>query len=252
MCVWEQKLTECLELAEEEMAADKEGYPGRNPRRTKANPLMCRNDEGVLVPLRPKGSTWYAIYVESPQLDNKKFHQKFRKRFRTPYSHFLELVRMVKESDLFKRWLSFDAVGKESSPIELMVLGALRYLGRGWTFDDLEESTAIHEETHRVFFHVFVEWGSTVFFDSYVVHPTNAEEAAMHTHEMGIAGFDGCVGSTDATRVGMERCSYRVANINTGSKLSMPSRTYNMTVNHRRHILSTTCGHPARWNDPRL
>jgi hypothetical protein len=104
---------------------------------------------------------------------------------------------MVEESDLFKRWLSFDAVGKESSPIELMVLGALRYLGRGWTFDDLEELTAIHEETHRVFFHVFVEWGSTVFFDAYVVHPTNAEEAATHTHERGIAGFDGCVGSTD-------------------------------------------------------
>jgi hypothetical protein len=110
--------------------------------------------------LRPKGSTWYAIYIESPQLDNKKFHKKFRKRFRTPYSHFLELVRMVKESDVFKRWLSFDAIGKESSPIKLMVLGALRYLGRGWTFDDLEESTAIHEETHRVFFHLFVEWGS--------------------------------------------------------------------------------------------
>jgi hypothetical protein len=146
--VWEQKLTECLELSEEEMAADKEGHPGRNPRQTKANPLMYRNDEGILVPLRPKGSTWYAIYVESPQLDNKKFHQKFRKRFRTPYSHFLELVRMVKESDLFKRWLSFDAVGKESSPIKLMVLGALRYLGRGWTFDDLEESTAIHEGMH--------------------------------------------------------------------------------------------------------
>jgi hypothetical protein len=73
--VWEQKLTECLELAEEEMAADKEGHPGQNPRRTKASPLMCRNDEGVLVPLRPKGSTWYAIYVEPPQLDNKKFHQ---------------------------------------------------------------------------------------------------------------------------------------------------------------------------------
>jgi hypothetical protein len=159
---------------------------------------------------------------------------------------------MVKESDLFKRWLSFDAVGKESSPIELMVLGALRYLGRGWTFNDLEESTAIHEETPQIFFHVSGEWGSTVFFNSYVVHPTNAEEAATYTHEMGIAGFDGCVGSTDATHVGMERCSYRVANVNTGSKLSMPSRTYNMTVNHRRHILSTTRGHPARWNDKTL
>ena len=32
----------------------------------------------------------------------------------------------------------------------------------------------------------------------------------------------------------------------------MPSRTYNMTVNHRRQILSSTFGHPARWNDKTL
>jgi hypothetical protein len=86
---------------------------------------------------------------------------------------------------------------------------------------------------HRQFFHVSMEWGSTVFFDCCVVHPTNAEEAATHTHKMVIAGFDGCVGSSDATHVGMEKCSYRIANMNTGAKLSMPSQTYNMTVNHR-------------------
>ena len=32
----------------------------------------------------------------------------------------------------------------------------------------------------------------------------------------------------------------------------MPSRTYNMTVNHRRQIISSTFGHPARWNDKTL
>lgn len=32
----------------------------------------------------------------------------------------------------------------------------------------------------------------------------------------------------------------------------MPSRSYNMTVNHRRRILGTTKGHPARWNDKTL
>jgi hypothetical protein len=117
--VLEEKLAECLELAEEEMEADKEDHPVRN-RRMKANPLMCRNDEGDLVPLRPKGSTWYAIYVESPNLDSDKFHKKFRKRFRTPYSHFLELVDMAKKSDLFKRWLGFDAVGLSLTPVPQM------------------------------------------------------------------------------------------------------------------------------------
>ena len=35
--------------------------------------------------------------------------------------------------------------------------------------------------------------------------------------------------------------------------MSHTARTYNMiTVNHRRRILSTTRGHPARWNDKTL
>jgi hypothetical protein len=29
----------------------------------------------------------------------------------------------------------------------------------------------------------------------------------------------------------------------------MPARTYNIVVNHRRMILSTTAGHPSCWHD---
>jgi DDE superfamily endonuclease len=43
-----------------------------------------------------------------------------------------------------------------------------------------------------------------------------------------------------------------MANAHKGVKLPMPSRTYNLTVNHRRQILSTTRGHPSRWNDKTL
>ena len=34
-----------------------------------------------------------------------------------------------------------------------------------------------------------------------------------------------------------------------GYKLKFTARTYNLTVNHRRRILGTTKGHPARFND---
>jgi hypothetical protein len=128
----------------------------------------------------------------------------------------------------------------------------MRHLGRGWTFDDLEEQTAISEETHRQFLHIFIEWGSTTLYDTCVKTPTNAEEVATHMHEFGIAGLHGAVGSTDATHVGMERCTCRLINAHSGAKLSMPSRTYNLTVNHRKQILSSTRGHPARWNDKTL
>jgi hypothetical protein len=118
--------------------------------------------------------------------------------------------------------------------------------------DDIEEATAISEETHRQFLHVFIDYGSTVLFARYVITPTTAEEAAPHMNEMNQAGYRGCCGSSDATHVMMEKCSHRLKQIHKGPKLSLPSRTYNMTVNHRRRILYTTTGHPARWNDKTL
>jgi len=105
-----------------------------------------------MVPLRPTDSLWYAIYVESPDLTNQKFHQQFRTQFRCPYHKYLELLSLLKENELFHRWLSKDAIGCEASPIELLLLGTLRYLGCGWTFDDLEEQTAISREVNRHFF----------------------------------------------------------------------------------------------------
>ena len=37
-----------------------------------------------------------------------------------------------------------------------------------------------------------------------------------------------------------------------GAKNKHATRTYNMTVNHRRRILGTTRGHPGSWNDNTL
>lgn len=54
----------------------------------------------------------------------------------------------------------------------VMILGALRYTRRGWTFDDLEETTGISEETLRQFYHKFITVGSTILFKKYVVEPT--------------------------------------------------------------------------------
>jgi len=65
--------------------------------------------------------------------------------------------------------------GIPSTPVDLLLLGALCCLGRGWTFDDLEESTGIDEET--IFFHKFIFLGSTVLFDyDLVSEPRNSEE----------------------------------------------------------------------------
>ena len=136
--------------------------------------------------------------------------------------------------------------------MKLFLLCALGYLGRSWTFDDLEEATGINAETNRRFLHKFIEFGSTSLYNKYVLNPMNYEELKDNENEFLMAGFPGCIGSTDATHVIMEVCTYRLRQLHLGYKLAHTARTYNMTVNHRRRILNTTKGHPARFNDKTL
>ncbi|KAI2512197.1 Plant transposon protein [Fragilaria crotonensis] len=221
-------------------------------KRGRTNVCEYIDADGQLHRLTPFKSNWYLLYILHPATTQRTFQKKFRRRFRLPFLQFLELLAESKEKNWFPRWTSRDACGKPSSPLALMILGALRYLGRGWTFDDIEESTGIDEETHRQFFHCFIEVGSSHLFKKYVLQPLTLTDAHNHMREMQIAGFPGCIGSCDATHVLIEKCSNRLKNQHTAKKLPGTARTYNVTVNHRRRILSTTTGHPCRWNDKTL
>ena len=57
---------------------------------------------------------------------------------------------------------------------------------------------------------------------------------------------------TDATHIVLEKCSHCLKQNHNGGKLPHIARTFNLTVNHRRQILATTKGYPARWNDKTL
>eukprot|EP00797_Seminavis_robusta_P020115 Sro3065_g343090.1 Plant transposon protein (509) ;mRNA; r:3511-5037 len=210
------------------------------------------DSNGRKVELKPRQTIWYLMYVVSPTLDSAKWHKKFRRRFRMPYSEWLELLEQCQQDHRFKRWMSKDAVGLQSSPLELMILGALRYLGRGLTFDDLEEYTAINEETHRQFLHAFIDFGAKVLYPLHVKMPTTKEEFHPHQREFAVGGMPGAGFSSDGTNVVMWRCSHNLKQANMGFKQSNPARTYNLTCNHRRLILHTTEGHPSRWNDKTL
>ena len=201
-------------------------------------------------------SIWYSNYVMEPSPDCPKWNKMFRRRFRMPYESFLDLSAQCEESEHLKTWWSSNGFHKYNKqkvlPMKLLVLCALRYLGRSWTFDDLEEATAINYETNRRFLHQFIEFGSTSLYNKYVLNPINYEELKDNEHEFLMAGFPGCIGSTDATHVIMEVCSYRLRQLHLGYKLAHTARNYNMTVNHRRRIFNTTKGHPARFNDKTL
>lgn len=221
-------------------------------RSTKKNHINMLASDGTRINLLPKDTPWFKLYVLVPDLNNPRFLKSFRLRFRLPYSEFIKLINFMKTKEQFKSWTNSDACGVESVPIELLLLASLRYLGRGWTFDDLEEATAISRENIRQFFHVFINFGATVLFPMHVQAPQVSDEAITHTIEFGRAGLPGCVGSMDATHVSIEKCTHRLRQIHSGPKHHMPARSFNIVVNHRRLILSSTDGHPARYNDKTL
>ena len=71
------------------------------------------------------------------------------------------------------------------SPVELLLLGLLRYLGHGWTFDDIEEQTAISISVHHNFFHTFIviEFRSTTLYSVHVITPVHLAEAQSNRQQ---------------------------------------------------------------------
>jgi hypothetical protein len=115
--------------------------------------------------------------------------------------------------------------GERSSPIELLLLEALRYLGRESIIDNLEECTPMYEETHRQFFHKFIEFGSTALYNEYVKWPTDEEDYSQSQRHHDVGGLTRPGFSTDATNVIMWRCNYNLRQANMGVKQNHPART---------------------------
>ena len=222
--------------------------PRKRVRSVKRHKLFYRDSDGHLKEFKSCNTLWWLLYVnQAPRNDRQR--KIFRSRFRLPHADYLELANDCANDPLFKQWLSKDCTKEKSNDIKLLLLGTLRYLGRGWTFDDMEEATCISRESHRQFFNVFIEYGSTVLYDRHVTSPATNTDVSVFEELFNIAGYNGCIGSSDATHVGMLSCPVWSRINHLGHKLNIPSRTYNATVTHCRQILGTTSGHPATWND---
>jgi hypothetical protein len=191
---------------------------------------------------------WYHFYIRNFYIDeDAKLQKAFQNRFCLPCQQYLELVEMVCEDELFVRWCGYKKNNKKISPVELLVLGLLRYLGRGWTFKDCEESTAIDKEVHCMFFGVFILFGSTVLYKKWIFTPVNLPEAKSNMHEYSKAGFPGCVGSSDCTHVITNCCEYNLKNNFLGANSSLTTRTFNLICNNHCRIFHSTNGGPGRW-----
>jgi hypothetical protein len=106
--------------------------PAKKKRHFKKVLFYTLDKDGNRITTGPTQSNWYVLYIVSPNVENKKFLKKFRRRFRLPYKCYLDLLDIVKKAEndddgelFFRRWMSHDAVGVPSSPIKIMLLGAL-------------------------------------------------------------------------------------------------------------------------------
>ena len=147
----------------------------------KQDRILDVDDTGTPKILIPEQTYWYKNYLLFPHLNSPKFVAKFRLRFRVPYSSFQSLLELVKKEPSFNRWDENNSIRskRKRKPIGLLLLGALRYLGRGWTFDDLEECTGISQETHRVLFHIFVKFGRDVLYLKYTKYPKTVKKPIL-------------------------------------------------------------------------
>ena len=148
-------------------------------RRSPKHKIKYMNHDGIWEILIPRRTFWCMFYLQSPRLGDKYYETKFRNRFRLPYNVFKEILADIMINPLFKRWHH----KRVDTPVVLglLLLGALRYLGRGWTFDDLEESTAISLYVHRDFFHIFIKYGRENLYPRYVKYPSIATEMKIHS-----------------------------------------------------------------------
>ncbi len=113
-----------------------------------------------------------------------------------------------------------------------MVLGSLHYLGHGWTFIDIEENTAISQEVHRTFFHIFINFGGTILHDEFVQTPVHLDKAKSNMIEYAESGLPGCTGSSDCMHVLTQGCEYNLKDSHLGRKSSDTTCTFNLTCNH--------------------
>ena len=193
-------------------------------RSVKKHRVLVRDSDGTLRELKPEDTLWYLLYVENPP-HNERMSKLFKLRFRMPYSSFLELTDELSVHPIFERWQKCDAVGDKPSNMKLLLLGALRYIGRGWTLDDLHEANGISVDVNDYFLKCFIEYGSSVLYKKHVVHPSISIHVSEREKLFKLASLNGCIGSTDATHIPMLSCPFWASNNHKGFKLDKPAIT---------------------------
>ena len=145
-------------------------------------------------------SVFYKNYILPSLQDNPPIKdvstttgKTFRRRFRVPFSVFLEICESIKATHNLTDE-KYDARGQEVVKLSLLVLGSLRMLGSGCTFDAIEELTCVSRVKHRQFFHkYFCTWGQETAKD--IIRLPHDEDSARNFQH--VPDPVGCFGESE-------------------------------------------------------
>jgi len=144
------------------------------------------------------------VFANGIEHDDSRLGVNFRRRFRVPFPVFSEIFTDIEK--VMGKKTAFDRSGAERIKVDLLVLGSLRVVGSGCTFDAIEELTNVAQETHCCFFHEqFCRWGERVS----PVHIKMPNCPVTARHVLGLykrRGFPGYVGSVDCVHVVWDKC----------------------------------------------
>jgi Plant transposon protein len=204
--------------------------------------------ERIVRPRKDQSISAWALMLLDPRIkDPTTFEGKsFRRDFRVPFPIYEKLMSICNE----EKWFDigkYDCVGRETSRLDLKLLGFLRVLGRGYCFEGIAELTNISNEVHRVFFHNMSEKLASLF-DRFCGYPTTEDDIQHVLNQYSAIGLPGCIGSADCVHIGWDRCPAGLRSIGCG-KEGYPTLAYEVVVDHHRRIISVTKSFFGSFND---
>ena len=192
-------------------------------------------------------STWWRMLEKGDcKILGHREYDIFRRRFAVTFERYKEFVEKARSWNMSKET---DALNRPSVPLEIKVLGALRMVAKGCSFDAIAELSGMSIQTMQRFFHRYMDLFVKEFKDEWIKYPKTFAEAEKFMEHYKKLGFPGAVTSVDATHVLFDMCPVGLASIYTG-KEGVPTIAYEVAVSPMGECLFVTMpGHPGSRND---
>jgi hypothetical protein len=141
-----------------------------------------------------------------------------------------------------------DLIGRDRIDSRLSILGVLRVLTKGITFDLIEEATNISFQHNNTFFKKFNRWFRNEYGSKYVKMPKTPAEIDHVVDHYTRKGVPGCSGSIDCVHVGWDLCPAGNRSDCKG-KEGYPTLAFQAVTSHTKRILGHTDAFFGTWND---